>query len=102
MTFEKLTKTGLKKVFLINEEDVKFEKWQLLGRFILPSKNKGNVKDVRGLDMCIYYYDETHCYVKTHCSKYLLDKEIDMSMGEIVEYQYFFTHIFDVDDYVIE
>lgn len=101
MTFEALRKKGLKKLFLINSDKMEFKKWELIARFVLSSKNNGNFKDVCAIDMYIYYYDETHCFIETYCTKTLFNKSIDVTMKEIVEYQYFFTHIFDVDSYII-
>lgn len=101
MTFKQLQEKGLKKVFLKSVDEIECEKWELLGRFTLSTKNKCSFTDARCVDMYIYYYDDTHCYVEMKCKKTLYNKEIDMSMKEIVEYQYFFTHIFDIDEYVI-
>lgn len=101
MTFKQLKEKGLKKIFLKNIDEIECEKWELIGRFILSTKNKDGFKDARCVNMYIYYYDDTNCYVEMHCKKTIYNKDIDMSMKEIVEYQYFFTHIFDVDEYVI-
>lgn len=101
MTFEKLRKLGLKKLYLKNSKEIQCQKWELIGRFVISSKHKGNLKDIRGIDMYIYYYDETHCFVETYCTKNLFHKNIDMSIKEIVEYENFFNYVFDVDEYVI-
>lgn len=101
MTFSELNKKGLKKLFLKNENEIECEKWELIGRFVLSSKHKGNFKDIRGIDMYIYYYDETHCFIETYCTKNMFHKSIDMTTKEIVEYENFFNHIFDVDEYII-
>lgn len=102
MTFKQLRDSGLKKLYLIDTDKKHFKKWELIGRFVLPSKAEGNFKDVRCIDMYIYYYDETHCFIETYCVKNLLDKSIDMTTKEIVEYENFFNYIFDVDEYVIQ
>ena len=101
MTFKQLREHGLKKIYLKNRDEIVCEKWELIGRFVLSSKNKGNFKDVCGIDMYIYYYDETHCFIETYCVKTLFNKSIDMTIKEIISYDYFFNNIFDVDDYVI-
>ena len=99
MTFEKLRQLGLKKVFLKNADEIECEKWEFLGRFILPGKNN---EDACCVDMRIYYYDDKNCYVNIDCSKSLYNKRLSLTIEELVEYQYFFTHIFDIDDYVKE
>lgn len=97
MTFEKLRKLGLKKLFLKNSEDIECVKWELIGHF-----NLTNNVDERMLDIKIYYYDDIQCFVNIECSKHEYNKNTYITMQEIIEYQYFFTHIFDVDEYVIQ
>lgn len=102
MTFEKLRKLGLKKLYLKNSEDIECVKWELIGRFNLLTKDKSNFKDVRDVDIKIFYYDDVHCYVEIECTKSEFNKNTFITIQEIIEYQYFFTHIFDVDEYVIQ
>lgn len=102
MTFEALRKKGLKKLFLKNENEIEYEKWELLGHFVLNSKNKGNFKITCVIDIKIYYYDDKHCYVELECSRCSGGRHEYITIQEIIKYEYFFTHDFEVEKYLIE
>lgn len=101
MTFKQLIEKGLKKLFLKNSNEIECEKWELLAHFNLRRKINNNFKYECEVDMKIFYYDDEHCYVETECLKGEYQKDTYFTTVEIIKYEDFFNHIFDVNEYII-
>lgn len=99
MTFEQLKERGLKTLFL-KEDRGTCRKWDLIAHFKYLNKETNNFIYEKGVDMNIYFYNEKQCFVSIDCMKKLNGINKYLSIQEIIEYDGFFNHIFDVDEYM--
>lgn len=98
MTIKKMKEKGLKVLFL-KEDEEKCNKWNLIAHFKYLNKENNFVYE-NGVDMKIYYYTEKECFVEIDCMKRVNIQNKYLTIQEIIEYDNFFNHIFDVDEYM--
>lgn len=99
MTIKQLKERGMKNLFL-KEDTEKCEKWDLIAHFNLKNNESNNFIYETGVDIKIYYYSSTQCFVNIDCVKKVNRKNAYCTIQEIIRYEDFFNHIFDVDEYV--
>lgn len=99
MTFEQLKEKGIKKLFL-KEDTESCKKGDLIAWFNLINKGLNNFIYKTEIEIKIYYYSATQCFINIDCEKKAHRKNIYFTIQEIVEYDEFFNHIFDIDEYV--
>ena len=99
MTIKQLKEKGLKVIFL-KEDKEKCNKWDLLAHFKYMNKEVGNFVYENGIDMKVYYYSEKQCFVNIDCMKRINKRNEYKTIQELIEYDGFFNHIFDVDEYI--
>lgn len=99
MTIKQLKERGMKNLFL-KEDTEKCEKWDLIAHFKLINNQSNNFIYKTSVDMKIYYYSSTECFVSVDCMKSVKRKNTYLTTEEIIKYEDFFNHIFDIDEYV--
>lgn len=109
MTLKQLKEKGLKVLFL-KEGIEKCGKWDLLEHFKYLNKENinnpiyENGEDIKiyeqGVDMKIYFYDDNQCFVNIDCMKRTNGQNKYFTVQELVDYKHFFSHIFEVDEYM--
>lgn len=99
MTFKQLKERGLKVLFLKDvTKDCK--KWDLIAHFKYLNKENNNFIYENGVDIKIYYYNSNQCFVNIDCMKRINGQNKYLTIQEILEYNNFFNHIFDIDEYM--
>lgn len=99
MTIKQLKEKDLKCIFL-NEDKKECCKWDLIAHFKYLNKETNNFVYENGVDMKIYFYTEKQCFVNIDCMKRIDQKNVYVTIQEILEYENFFNHIFDIDEYM--
>lgn len=99
MTIKQMKEKGLKVIFL-KEVTKECSKWDLISHFKYLNKEKGNFVYESGIDMKIYYYNKSQCFATIDCMKRVNGQNKYLTIQEIIEYENFFNHIFDVDEYM--
>ena len=99
MTLKQMKEKGLKCIFL-KEDKKECSKWDLIAHFKYLYKENNNFIYENGVDIKIYYYNENQCFVNIDCMKRLNGMNKYLTIQEIIDYKYFFNHIFDVDEYM--
>lgn len=99
MTIKKLKEKGLKVLFL-KEDKKECKKWDLIAHFKYLNKENNNFIYENGIDMKIYYYTEKQCFINIDCMKRMNKINKYFTIQEIIDYDNFFNHIFDVDEYM--
>ena len=99
MTLKQLIGKGLKCIFL-KEDTEKCHKWDLIAHFKYINKENNNFVYENGVYMKIYYFDEKKCFVNIDCMKRINKRNEYKTIQELIEYDGFFNHIFDVDEYM--
>lgn len=89
----------MKNLFL-KEGTEKYKKWDLIAHFKYLNKESNNFIYENGVDMKVYYYNENQCFVNIDCMKRTNKKNVYKTIQEVIEYENFFNHIFDVDEYM--
>lgn len=100
MTIKQLKERGLKVLFLKEDGGLKRNKWNLIAHFKYLNKENSNFVYENGVDMKIYYYTENQCFVNIDCMKRMNGINKYFTIQEIIDYDNFFNHIFDVDEYM--
>lgn len=91
---------GLKCLFLKEDEGLKRNKWDLIAHFKYLNKENSNFIYENGISMKIYYFNENQCFVNIDCMKRVNRQNRYLTIQEIIEYENFFNHIFDIDEYM--
>ena len=99
MTIKQLKEKGLKVLFL-KEDKKDCRKWDLIANFKYLNKENNNFVYENGVYMKIYYFDEKKCFVNIDCMKRINGQNKYLTIQEIIEYENFFNHIFDIDEYM--
>lgn len=99
MTIKKLKERGLKLLFL-KEDTKKCDKMDLVAHFKYLNKETNNFIYENGVDMKVYYFNKSQCFVNIDCMKRINKRNEYKTIQEILEYENFFNHIFDVDEYM--
>ena len=99
MTIKKLKEKGLKCIFL-KEDKKECSKWDLIAHYKYINKENSNFIYERGVDMKIYYYNKSQCFVNIDCMKRVNGQNRYLTIQELIEYDGFFNHLFDVDEYM--
>lgn len=99
MTLKQLKERGLKVLFL-KEDKEKCSKWDLIAHFKYLNKENANFVYENGVDMKIYFYNKNQCFVNIDCMKRMNGINKYLTIQELIEYENFFNHIFDVDEYM--
>lgn len=99
MTVKRMKEKGLKCIFL--KEDTKdCRKWDLIVHFKYLNKETNNFVYEHGIDMKIYFYNESQCFVNIDCMKRINGRNQFLTIQELIEYENFFNHIFEIDEYM--
>ena len=100
MTIKQLKERGLKVIFLKEDGGLKRNKWDLIAHFKYMNKENSNFIYENGIDMKIYYFNENECFVNIDCMKRVNGQNRYLTIQELIEYENFFNHIFDIDEYM--
>lgn len=100
MTIKQLKEKGLKCLFLKEDGGLKRNKWDLIAHFTHMNKENNNFVYENGVDIKIYYYNKSQCFVIIYCMKRINKRNEYKTIQELIEYDGFFNHIFDVDEYM--
>lgn len=99
MTLKQLKQKGLKVLFL-KEDKKECKKCDLIAHLKYLNKETNNFIYEHGVDIKIYFYNNNQCLVNIDCMKRTNGQNKYLTIQELVDYEYFFNHIFDVDEYM--
>ena len=99
MTIKQLKERGLKVLFL-KENTEKCNKWDLIAHLKYLNKENGNFIYENGVNIKIYCYTKKQCFVTIDCMKRVNKQNRYLTIQEIIDYDNFFDHIFEVDEYM--
>ena len=99
MTIKQLKERGLKVLFL-KEDKKDCNKWDLIAHFKYLNKESNNFIYENGVNMKIYFYNDSQCFVIIDCMKRVNKQNRYLTIQEIIDYDNFFNHIFDIDEYM--
>ena len=99
MTIKQLKERGLKVLFL-KEDKEKCCKWDLIAHLQYLNEETNNFIYENGVNIKIYCYTKKQCFVIIDCMKRVNKQNRYLTIQEIIDYDGFFNHIFEVDEYM--